>query len=89
MENNDAQLVHRILDGDENAFSEIVKKISEAGSRVVWQKIGDFHKAEDITQETFLKVYEILGKLKDPQRFESWLMVIAKNHCSGGYEKDI
>ena len=47
----------------------------------MWRKIGDFHIAEDITQDTFLKAYQKLATLKDPQSFAGWLYVIATNHC--------
>ena len=37
--------------------------------RLCGGKIGDFHIAEEITQDTFLKAYQKLGTLKQPQRF--------------------
>ena len=48
----------------------------------MWRKVGDFHIAEEITQDTFLKAYQGLTTLKKPQSFASWLYVIAANHCS-------
>ena len=82
MKNNDVQLIHRILDGDDTAFAELVKKYQKQVHALVWRKIEDFHIAEEITQDTFLKAYQELGTLKKPQRFASWLYVIATNRCS-------
>ena len=82
MKNDDVQLIQRVLDGDGTAFSALVKKYQRSVHALVWRKIGDFHIAEDITQETFLKAYQRLSTLKKPQRFASWLYVIAANHCS-------
>ena len=82
MKNNDAELIQRVLDGDDTAFSALVKKYQRSVHALVWRKIGDFHIAEDITQDTFLKAYQRLSTLKKPQRFASWLYVIAANHCS-------
>ncbi len=82
MKNNDAQLIHRILDGDDTAFAELVEKYQKQVHALVWRKIEDFHIAEEITQDTFLKAYQELGTLKKPQRFASWLYVIATNRCS-------
>ncbi|MDE0086130.1 MAG: sigma-70 family RNA polymerase sigma factor, partial [Candidatus Poribacteria bacterium] len=82
MKNNDVQLIHRILDGDDAAFAELVEKYQKQVHALVWRKIGDFHIAEEITQDTFLKAYQKLGELKKPQRFASWLYVIATNRCS-------
>ena len=82
MKNNDAELIQRVLEGDDTAFSMLVRKYQKPVHALVWRKIGDFHIAEDITQETFLKAYQRLSTLKEPQSFASWLYVIAANHCS-------
>ena len=81
MKNVDVELIHRTLDGDDSAFSELVKKYQKPVHALVWRKIGDFHIAEEITQDTFLKAYQRLGTLKQPQRFTGWLYVIAANNC--------
>ncbi len=82
MKNSDAQLIHRVLNGDENAFSELVKRYQKQVHALAWRKIGDFHIAEEITQDTFLRAYQKLRTLKKPQRFASWLYVIAANRCN-------
>lgn len=82
MKNIDVELIHRVLDGDDTAFAELVKKYQKPVHALVWRKIGDFHIAEEITQDIFLKAYRGLAKLKKPQSFVSWLYVIAANHCS-------
>ncbi len=78
---NDAELIHRTLQGDEIAFTTLVKKYQKHVHALVWRKIGDFHIAEDITQETFLKVHQNLTTLKEPDRFPGWLYVIATRRC--------
>ena len=82
MKNSDVELIQQILDGDDNAFSELVKKYQKLVHALVWRKLGDFHTAEEITQDTFLKAYQRLATLKKPQRFAGWLYVIAANNCS-------
>ena len=81
MKNNDAELIQRVLDGDETAFSALVKKHQKPVHALAWRKTGDFHVAEEITQDTFLKVYQNLSTLKEPQKFAGWLYVIATNYC--------
>ncbi len=81
MKNSDAKLIQRVLSGDDTAFSTLVQKYQKPVHALVWRKIGDFHIAEDITQDTFLKAYQKLATLKDPQSFAGWLYVIATNHC--------
>ena len=47
----------------------------------MWRKIGDFHYAEEITQDTFLSAYKNLSTLKEPSQFAGWLYVIANRLC--------
>ena len=78
---DDAQLIHEILSGDEAAFSRLVRKYQKSVHALAWRKIGDFHYAEEITQDTFLQVYKRLSTLKNPNQFAGWLYVIANRHC--------
>ena len=87
MKNDDAQLIQRVLAGDDTAFSVLVRKYQKPVHALAWRKIGDFHVAEEITQDTFLKAYQKLSMLKEPQRFLSWLYVIATNHCKAWLRK--
>ena len=82
MKNDDVALIRRILDGDEPAFTELVKKYQKPVHALAWRKIGDFHTAEDITQDTFLRVYQRLHTLKDHSHFSGWLYVITTNLCA-------
>ena len=81
MKHDDAQLIQRVLDGDDTAFSALVNKHQKRVHALAWRKTGDFHVAEEITQDTFLKAYQNLSTLKEPQKFASWLYVIATNYC--------
>ena len=87
MKNNDAELIQRVLAGDDTAFSALVKKHQKSVHALAWRKTGDFHVAEEITQDTFLKVYQNLSTLKEPQRFAGWLYVIATNYCKMWHRK--
>ena len=87
MKNDDAQLIQRVLDGDDTAFSALVRKYQRSVHALAWRKIGDFHIAEDITQDTFLKAYQRLSMLKEPQSFGSWLYVITANQCKAWLRK--
>ena len=81
MKGNDVALIQRTLDGDESAFTTLVKKYQKWVHTLVWRKIGDFHIAEEITQDIFLKVYKKLSTLKPPDHFPGWLYVITTRHC--------
>ena len=81
------ELIQRVLSGDDTAFSALVRKYQRSVHALVWRKIGDFHIAEDITQDTFLKAYQNLSTLREPQRFSGWLYVIAANRCKAWLRK--
>lgn len=81
MKHNDVELIHRILEGDDSAFTSLVIQYERQVHALAWKIIGDFHVAEEITQDTFLKVYQKLDTLKNPQQFAGWLYVIASRLC--------
>ncbi|MYF54363.1 sigma-70 family RNA polymerase sigma factor, partial [Candidatus Poribacteria bacterium] len=87
MKKQDVQLIQRILDGDQKAFTAIVEKYQKGIHTLAWQKTGDFHIAQEITQDTFLKAYQQLGTLKNRKLFCGWLYVIATNLCNDWLRK--
>ncbi len=84
---NDADLIQHTLEGDQQAFAELVEKYQKQIHALVWQKIGDFHIAQEITQDVFLTAYHKLTTLKDPNRFAGWLYVIANRKCIAWHRK--
>ena len=58
MEKDDVELIQRTLSGDENAFSILVKRYQKGVHALAWRKIGDYHIAEEITQDTFLQAHK-------------------------------
>ena len=87
MKDNDVELIQQSLAGDQSAFTQLVKKYQRSVHALAWRKIGDFHIAEEVTQDTFLQVYKKLGTLKDPHRFEGWLYRIASRQCHAWLRK--
>ena len=81
MQHSDDKLVQLTLEGDHDAFAVLVEKYQSQIHALAWRKIGDFHTAEDITQEVFLTAYQKLATLTRPDRFAKWLYVIANNLC--------
>ena len=87
MQNNDTELIQRTLDGDQAAFTELVEKYQKGIHALAWRKIGDFHIAQEITQDTFLRAYERLKTLKDHSLFPGWVYVIASHLCTEWHRK--
>ena len=78
---DDVQLIHAVLSGDDSAFATLVEKYQKSVHALAWRKIGDFHYAEEITQDTFLRAYQNLSTLRNPSQFSGWLYVIANRVC--------
>lgn len=81
MKNENAGLIQRVLSGDEGAFTALMEKHWKWVHSLVWREIGDFHAAQEITQDTFIQVFKSLPNLRNPNRFLGWLYVIAKRQC--------
>ena len=77
----DVQLIDAVLSGDDSAFNVLVEKYQKSVHALAWRKIGDFHHAEEITQDAFLRAYQKLSTLKDPSQFLRWLYVITDRLC--------
>ena len=88
MVENDVQLIHRILSGDEAAFSALVRKYQKSVHALAWRKVGDFHIAEEIAQDAFLQAYKNLARLRNPSQFAGWLYVIASNLCKRWHQSN-
>ena len=87
MEKDDVELIQSVLSGDEAAFSALVRKYQKGVHALAWRKIGDFHIAEEITQDTFLQAHKKLASLKNPSQFAGWLYVIADRLCRAWFRK--
>ena len=78
---DDVKLIRWILSGDDTAFGILVEKHRKSVHALAWRKIHDYHHAEEIGQDTFLKAYNKLSTLKNPNQFTGWLHVIANRLC--------
>ena len=88
MRTDDILLIQLTLAGDEAAFASLVSKYQKQVHAYTLRKTGDFHIAEDITQETFLEAYQNLEKLRDPLKFSAWLLGIANHLCIAWFRKN-
>ena len=88
MKNDDVALIQRVLTGDENAFESLVRKYQKQVHALAFRKTGNFQTAEDITQETFLRVHQNLTTLNDPTNFQDGSMRLRIICVSHGTEKN-
>lgn len=79
-DNTDEELIARALDGSEAAFSELVDRHTHAVYRIALGITGVPQEAEEIVQETFLKVFRNLDRFSSSKaQFKTWLLTIARN----------
>ncbi|WP_159882049.1 sigma-70 family RNA polymerase sigma factor [Paenibacillus puerhi] len=76
--NEDKELVKAALLGDWEAFGAIVRKYANVLHAVAYEVVRDYHIAQDIAQEAFLKAHLNLHTLQNPDRLGSWLYAITK-----------
>ncbi|MBI2822459.1 MAG: sigma-70 family RNA polymerase sigma factor [Acidobacteria bacterium] len=72
-------LVLRVQQGDEESAHTLYRLYAKPVYNFVFRLIGSTEDAEDLTQETFLKVFNELTRLRDPGQFKFWLYRIARN----------
>ena len=75
----DEQLMKRFQKGDENAYSELVNRYKDKLINFIYNYVGDIDSAEDIVQDTMIKLYQKKHYYKEIAKFSTWLYTIAKN----------
>ena len=77
----DSTLVNRAKLGDIKAFEEIVERYFARCMRFALGMLRDRAEADDVVQETFVRLYRALPRYEERQRFDSWLFRILGNCC--------
>ena len=75
------QLVTRALQGDQQAFSDIVDQYSTLMLRTASMIVGDHDIAEDVVQDAFIQAWHHLADLRQAGALRPWLMRIVVNQC--------
>ena len=76
------RLVERAMQGDEEAFDDIVGRIGDSLYSVARRILRDTTLAQDATQQALLDAWRNLRQLRDPDRFEAWAYRLVVNACA-------
>ncbi len=76
---DDAELVCRARKGDLAAFDELVRRYQRRATVVAYRLLTNRDDAMEVTQEAFLRAYDRLETLTEPERFGAWLLRILSN----------
>lgn len=79
---SDEQVMGRVqADGDAEAFAVLVARWQVPVQNLCWRMLGDRHRAEDLTQETFARLFSRRAQYRPAARFSTYLWQIALNLC--------
>lgn len=78
---SESQWLERALQGDVDAFGELVRLYERPVFNLAYRMLGDGSEAEDAAQEAFLKAYANLYRYDASRPFKTWLLSITSNHC--------
>lgn len=76
---DDAGLVAAYLSGTRLAFQELAERYHTRLLNFIYRTIGDRDRAEDLVQETFVRVYRHLHRFDPTKKFSTWIYTIASN----------
>lgn len=75
----DSQVVQQFLDGNSRAFGELVGRYDKRLINFVYRTVGDRERAQDLVQETFVRVFRHLQRFDQEKKFSTWIYTIAGN----------
>ncbi len=78
-------LIHRCLEGDQQAWNDIVRRYWRKVFNVAYKFVGRHDEAEDLSQDIFLKIYRSLHTFDRRANFQTWLISISRNLCIDHY----
>ena len=75
------EIIQKILNGEKDAFSQIVNKYQNALYGIVFKMINNRDEVDDIVQETFIKAFSSIKSFDERYSFATWLFKIGTNNC--------
>lgn len=75
------ELIRRCARGEEAAYEELVSRLERPLINFIVRYVGQAHVAEDIFQETFVRVVRTLGNFRPEASLSTWIFTIARNLC--------
>ncbi len=79
--NQDQIIIHQILQGDTKAFAVLVDRYKDLVFTLALQMLKNREEAEEVSQDTFIKVFKKLKNFKGDSKFSTWIYRIGYNTC--------
>lgn len=87
MKEEDKGLITRARKGDEAAFRVLLQKYERAVYNICYRMVRNREEAEDLAQESFVKVFSMLERYNPSYAFSNWLFKITSNLCIDAMRK--
>jgi len=84
----DAELVGDSLEGNRDAFGQIVRRYQSLICSLAYSATGCLGQSEDLAQETFITAWKHLRQLREPAKLRSWLCGIARNRINNALRRE-
>ncbi|HEY5995391.1 MAG TPA: sigma-70 family RNA polymerase sigma factor [Candidatus Deferrimicrobiaceae bacterium] len=78
---DDSELACKVQAGDRNAFETLLTRYERPIHAFIFHFFHDTALCQDLTQETFLRIWRFIGSFRPEEKFSTWLYSIAKNLC--------
>lgn len=78
LKQSDARQVRKVLAGHREAFGPLVERYLPAVYAIAYAQTGNHADAEDASQDAFLSAFQSLHTLREPGKFEGWVVAIAR-----------
>jgi RNA polymerase sigma-70 factor (ECF subfamily) len=75
----DIRVIRQVLRGNRDAYADIVERYKSPIYNLAVRLTGSLSEAEDLAQDVFIRVYEILDRFDDSKRFFPWMYTVALN----------
>ncbi|WP_431158411.1 RNA polymerase sigma factor [Winogradskyella poriferorum] len=88
MTTNDDQIINAIKNGDTQAFSILVDRYKDLVYTLAIRMIKNREEAEEVAQDTFIKVFKSLDRFKGDSKFSTWIYRVTYNTCLDNIKKN-
>ena len=76
---HEIDIIARAIEGDENAYRSLLNSYKPRIFSYVYRTIRNYHDAEDITLDTFVRCFKSLKSFDRSKKFSTWIYTIAHN----------
>ncbi len=85
---DDQHYINLVMKGDTNAFAVLVDRYKDMVFTLSLKMLKGREEAEEVSQDTFLKIYKSINKFNGESKFSTWIYKVAFNTCLDRLKKN-